>query len=84
LVVVMVTAAWVQDRDGGRGILERLHSALSSVRHIFTDGGYQGQLVAIAKSAWNIVVEVVRKSPPTSAASRSFHAAGWWSARSPG
>ena len=58
LLVVMVTAASVQDRDGGRGILERLHSALDSVRHIFADGGYQGQLVAIAKSAWNIVVEV--------------------------
>ena len=28
LLVVMVTAASVQDRDGGRGILKRLHSAL--------------------------------------------------------
>jgi transposase len=61
LLVVMVTAASVQDRDGGRGILGRLHRALSSVRHIFADGGYQGQLVAVAKSAWGIVVEVVRK-----------------------
>jgi transposase len=61
LLVVMVTAASVQDRDGGRGILACLHSALGSVRHIFADGGYQGRLVAIAKSAWGIVVEVVRK-----------------------
>lgn len=63
LLVVMVTAASVQDRDGGRGILKRLHSALSSVCHVFADGGYQGRLVAIAKSAWGIVVEVVRKPP---------------------
>jgi transposase len=59
--VVMVTAASIQDRDGGRGILKRLHSALDSVRHIFADGGYQGELLAIAKSAWGIVVEVVKK-----------------------
>ena len=61
LLVVMVTAASVQDRDGGRGILKRLHSALASVRHIFADGGYQGQLIATAQSAWGIVVEVVKK-----------------------
>jgi hypothetical protein len=33
LLVVMVIAASVQDRDGGRGMLKRLHSALSSVGH---------------------------------------------------
>ena len=61
LLVVMVSAASVQDRDAGRGILKRLHRALASVRHIFADGGYQGQLIATAKSAWNIVVVVVKK-----------------------
>jgi transposase len=61
LLVVMVTAASIQDRDGGRGILRLLRSALPSVRHIFADGGYQGQLVAVAKRAWGIAVEVVRK-----------------------
>jgi len=63
LLVVMVTTAAVQDRDGGRGILKALHGALGSVRHVFADGGYRGQLVAVAKSAWGIVVEVVRKPP---------------------
>ena len=61
LLVVMVSAASVQDRDGARGTLKRLHSALSSVSHIFADGGYSGQLLAVAKSAWSIVVEIVRK-----------------------
>jgi transposase len=59
LLVVMVTAASVQDRDGGRGILKRLHRALESVQLVFADGGYRGQLLAIAKSAWAITVEVV-------------------------
>jgi transposase len=61
LLVVMVTAASVQDRDGGRGILKRLHRALESVQLVFADGGYRGQLLAIAKSAWAITVEVVLK-----------------------
>lgn len=61
LLVVMVTAASVQDRDGGRGILALLKGALPSVRHIFADGGYQGQLLALAKQAWGIVVEVVKR-----------------------
>ena len=61
LLVVIVTAASVQDRDGGRQVLTRLHHALASVRHIFADGGYSGQLVAVAKSAWSIALEIVRK-----------------------
>ncbi|MDQ2760085.1 MAG: IS5 family transposase [Actinomycetota bacterium] len=61
LLVVMVSAASVQDRDGARGILERLHAAVDSVIHIFADGGYSGQLLAVAKSAWQIVVEIVKK-----------------------
>ena len=61
LLVVMVTAASVQDRDGGRGLLELLRRVLPGVRHVFADGGYAGRLVETAKSAWDIVVEVVRK-----------------------
>jgi transposase len=61
LLVVMVTAASIQDRDGGRSILKWLKRALPGVHHIFADGGYRGQLIATAKRAWNIVVEVVKK-----------------------
>ena len=61
MLVVMVTAASVQDRNGGEGILERLHRALGSVRHVFADGGYQGALIDLAKRSWEIVVEVVKK-----------------------
>ncbi len=61
MLVVMVTAASVQDRNGGESILERLHHALGSVRHIFADGGYQGALVELAKRSWGLVVEVVKK-----------------------
>jgi transposase len=61
LLVVMATAASVQDRDGGRDLLKRLHRSLPGVGHVFADGGYAGRLVATAKSAWAITVEIVRK-----------------------
>ena len=61
LLVVVVTAACVQDRDGARPTLKRLRALLPTVRHIFADGGYSGQLVALAKSAWQLVIEVVKK-----------------------
>ncbi len=44
-----VTAASVQDRNDGRGLLERLHEAPDSVCHIFADSGYQGALLGLAK-----------------------------------
>lgn len=61
LLVVLVSAASVQDRDGGAGVLGRLHVALPRVTHVFADGGYAGRLVVLAKQAWAITVEVVRK-----------------------
>jgi transposase len=61
VLVVMVTAASVQDRNGGESILECLHRALGSVRHVFADGGDQGALVDLAKRSWEILVEVVKK-----------------------
>jgi transposase len=63
LLVVMVTAASIQDRAGGRSILELLKEKLPSVRHIFADGGYAGELVEVAKRSWKIVVEIVKRNP---------------------
>jgi transposase len=61
LLVVMVSAACVQDRDGGSGILKLLHGSFASLSLVYADGGYQGRLVALAKSARGIVLEIVRK-----------------------
>lgn len=61
LVIVLVTAGSVQDRDGGRMVLRRLHRRRRRVSHVFADGGYAGRLVARARTAWNITVEVVAK-----------------------
>jgi len=61
LLVISVTAASVQDRDGARPLLARLHKALPSVNHVFCDGGYAGQLIGLAKQAWAITLEHVKK-----------------------
>ena len=61
LLAVMVTAASVQDRDGGRRLLERLRFAMPSVAHVFADGGYAGRLIAYARQVLAVVVEVVTK-----------------------
>ncbi len=63
LLVIAVTAASVQDRDGARPALAALNGAFPALGLIWADGGYAGRLVQWAKSAWGIVVEVVRRPP---------------------
>lgn len=61
LVVVLVTAASVQDRDGGRGVLGRAKMAMPSITLVWADGGYAGKLVAYAKQYCRMLLEIVRK-----------------------
>jgi transposase len=61
LLVVLVTAASVADRDGGRGVLHRARMAMPSLALVFADGGYAGRLVTWAAQRLRIVVDLVRK-----------------------
>jgi transposase len=61
LLVVLVTAASVQDRDGGARVLERLRFRMPSVVVIWADGGYAGRLVGYARQVLKVIVDVVRK-----------------------
>ncbi len=61
LVVVLVTAASVQDRDGGRGVLARAKTAMPSITLVWADGGYAGKLLAWIQHHCRIVLEIVRK-----------------------
>lgn len=61
LLVVVVTAASIQDRDGARPALAALHGAFPALGLIWADGGYAGRLVQWAMAAFRIAVEVVRK-----------------------
>jgi transposase len=57
LVVVLVTAANVQDRDGGRLVLNRI----PSIALVWADGGYAGRCVEFARRVLRITLEIVKK-----------------------
>lgn len=61
LVVVLVTAASVQDRDGGRRVLARAKMAMPSIALVWADGGYAGKLIAWVARRCRILLEIVRK-----------------------
>ncbi len=63
LLIVMVSTASVQDRDGGARVLQRLAPRARRLRLIFADGGYAGRLVTWAKTTLNLVVQMVAKPP---------------------
>lgn len=60
LVVVLVTSAALQDRDGGRLVLERAKMKMPSIVLAWADGGYAGKLLAFAQHHLRIVVEIVK------------------------
>jgi putative transposase len=57
----VVHGADVQDRDGARAVLYRLHDRALSLRKIWADGAYAGQLLSWAKAFGGWSIEVVRK-----------------------
>ena len=61
LMLVAVTTASVQDRDGGRHILEQLRFVMPSMVAVFADGGYAGKLVTYARQVLRLAVELVKK-----------------------
>ena len=61
LMVVAVTTASVQDRDGGARVLERLRFRMPSVVTVFADGGYAGRLAVYAHQVLRVAVKLVKK-----------------------
>jgi hypothetical protein len=49
LLMVVITSAGVQDRDGGRRVLDHARMAMPSIALDWVDGGYAGQLAAWVK-----------------------------------
>jgi transposase len=61
LLLVVVTSAGVQDRDGARTLVEKVKMAMPSLVLLWADGGYAGKLVEWAERISNITIEIVRK-----------------------
>ena len=63
ILVVVVHAASIQDRDGAKLVLQRLVQGWVRLRLIWADGGYAGQLVQWVKALgrrWTL--EIVKRS----------------------
>jgi putative transposase len=61
LLVVVVHAASIQDRDGAKLVLGKLRGRFPRLRVIWADGAYAGQLVAWARALGGWLLEIVRR-----------------------
>jgi putative transposase len=62
LLLVVVHAGDVQDRDGAKLVLARIRGRFTRLRLIWADGGYAGQLVSWVKEQLRVVLEIVKRS----------------------
>lgn len=61
LLVVLVTAASVQDRDAARLLLAALRTCFTTVTRVWADAAYAGRLVDWAATTLRLGVDIVRK-----------------------
>lgn len=62
LLIVLVTGAGVQDRDGAKPLLERLMVSAARIRHVWADGGYAGKLVTWAHEQLALKLQIVKRT----------------------
>jgi transposase len=66
LLVVIVTAACVQDRPGGRRILQQLAARFPSIALVWADGGYANSIdntmIGWAKEKLGLLLQIVKRS----------------------
>lgn len=62
LLLVVVLAASVQDRDGAKVIVERVHGRFPRLQLLWADGSYAGQLIdwVMQRTGW--VLQIVKRS----------------------
>lgn len=65
LLVVLVTPASVQDRDGAHSLLGLVRERFSTISLVWADGGYAGRLVIWAQQVLHLAVTVVKRSDDT-------------------
>jgi len=62
VLVVVVHAANIQDRDGAKLVLAKLKGRFSRLKLIWADGGYAGQLIDWTRKLGRWVLEIVKRS----------------------
>jgi transposase len=66
LLVVVVTAASMQDRDAAFRLLAAVRERFSTISLVWADGGYAGRLVNWAKSVLTLTVQIIKRNDDTS------------------
>ncbi len=62
ILAVVVHTANIQDRDGAKLVLGKLHGRYRRLKLIWADGGYAGKLIEWTASFGNWVLEIVKRS----------------------
>lgn len=62
VLVVMVTPASVQDRDGAVPILRDGHREYPTLKHVWVDGAYNGKVIDDLEIETGVTVEMVKRS----------------------
>jgi len=62
ILVVVVHAADIQDRDGAKLVLAKLVGKFSRLKLIWADGGYAGKLIEWTRALGHWVLEIVKRS----------------------
>lgn len=65
LLMVVVHAANIQDRDGAKLVLTRVKGRFPRLQLIWADGGYAGQLVDWVKTVCHVMLDIVRRPKGT-------------------
>lgn len=62
ILVVVVHAADMQDRDGARLVIDRLQNQFPRLRRVWADGGYAGELVKWVAKSFRWVLDIVKRN----------------------
>jgi putative transposase len=62
VLLVVVHAASVQDRDGAKLLLAKAHGLFPRLQRIWADGGYAGKLIAWVQQTCGWVLEIIKRN----------------------
>ena len=65
VLMVVVTGASTQDRDGAKLLFTQVKQSFSRLQHIWADGAYAGKLIEWVKEQCDWVLEIVSRPPDT-------------------
>jgi putative transposase len=66
ILMVVVHAASIQDRDGAKLVLDRIQHSFPKLRLIWADAGYAGKLVDWVRYFIGCAIEIIKRSDDTS------------------